>query len=417
MNTKFIFNRKSKLNQNGTALIQLQINGTRIHRPIKSTGIYIEPEYWDEKRNKVKKKHSNSDFFNNQLNIFQNKWTDFLLSESFKPGGINWEKIKNIKDIDNIGLEKSNGICFIDFYENVVVKECNKSFTVGTKASYKQTLNKLNLYNDNKSFPINSINYDFCTKFMNFLFDECELNPTTREKHFKNIKKALNEAIKRSLYDDTINPFKKGFKFKGGKVEPRTLTMSEVKQIEDLDVSYCPTLQKTKDMFLFSCYTSIRYCDLVKLSFENFIEENNEVTIKYIQQKTKVPVSFKLSSLFKTENGDSKPVEIYKRYAELNKKGENAPIGIVTFFGWTNQTYNKNLKEIGRKVNVREVLTAHVGRYTAITNLINSIGLPVVRVQAIAGHKNYNTTLGYHKQTENDLNNSLDKADWIDPTQ
>jgi len=417
MNTKFIFNRKSKLNQNGTALIQLQINGTRIHRPIKSTGIYIEPEYWDEKRTKIKKKHPNSDFFNNQLSIFQNKWNDFLLSETFKPGGINWEKIKNIKDIDKIGLEQSKGICFINFFENVVMKECNKAFTVGTKASYNQTLNKLNLYTNSKPFPINSINYDFCTKFMNFLLDECELNTTTREKHFKNIKKALNEAIKRNLYDILVNPFDKGFKFKAGKTEPKALTTSEVKQIEDLDVTYSDTLQKTKDMFLFSCYTSIRYCDLVKLSFENFIEENNEVRIKYIQQKTDVPVSFKLSSLFKTENGDSKPVEIYKRYAELNKKGKHAPTGIVTFFGWTNQTYNKNLKEIGRKINVSEVLTAHVGRYTAITNLLNSTALKVEQVQTIAGHKNYATTLGYYKQTENDLNNALEKVDWIDPTQ
>jgi len=416
MDTKFIFNRKSKLNQNGTALIQLQINGTRIHRPLKSTGIYIEPEYWDEKRNKVKKKHPNSDFFNNQLKVFQNKWTDHILSESFKPGGIDWEKIKSIKNIDKIGLEKSQGICFIIFFEDTVMKECNKTYAIGTKASYNQTLNKLNLYTDNQPFQINSLNYDFCTKFMNFLLDECELNATTREKHFKNIKKALNEAIKRNLYDILTNPFDKGFKFKAGKTEPKALTMSEVKQIEDLDVSYSPTLQKTKDMFLFSCYTSIRYCDLVKLSFENFIEENNEVRLKYVQQKTNVPVSFRLSSLFKTENGDSKPVEIYRRYAELNKKGKKAKPGFVTFFGWTNQTYNKNLKDIGRKVNVSEVLTAHVGRYTAITNLLNTTTLKVEQVQVIAGHKSYATTLGYFKPREHDLNNALEKTDWTDPT-
>ncbi|MGV6862597.1 MAG: Arm DNA-binding domain-containing protein, partial [Putridiphycobacter sp.] len=73
MNTKFIYNRKSKLNTNGMALIQLQIIGDRLNRPLKSTRIYIEPQFWDEKRQIVKKKHPEADFLNKQLKIFQKK--------------------------------------------------------------------------------------------------------------------------------------------------------------------------------------------------------------------------------------------------------------------------------------------------------------------------------------------------------
>lgn len=408
MNTKFIYNRKSKLNTNGMALIQLQIIGDRLNRPLKSTRIYIEPQFWDEKRQIVKKKHPEADFLNKQLKIFQKKWIDFLLPESLKPGGIDWDKIKTIRDIDNLTLDQ--GIDFINYFENTVIKIFNNGKEKGTLKSYNQTLRKLKLFSKKDALPISKINYEFCQNFQSFMIN-ASLNSQTREKHFKNIKAGLNHAIKQGLVDRSLYPFDK-FKFKAEKTESKALSYKEIKEIERLDVSYNGSLEKAKDMFLFSCYTSIRFCDLVSLSFDNFINENGNIKIKYIQEKTNTPVSYCLSNLFKDEFGVSKPVKIYQKYAERLSKGIHSPKGTVKFFGWTNQTYNKYLKEIGRLVNVSQKLTAHVGRYSAITILINTFDLPVQTVQKIAGHINYQTTLGYYKQEEKDIDNSTNNVTW-----
>ncbi|WP_027420923.1 Arm DNA-binding domain-containing protein [Crocinitomix catalasitica] len=113
MNAKYIYNRKNKLNSEGQALIQLEIYGDRKNRPLKSTGIYIAPDFWDDNRQIVKKKHPDSDTLNKKLNIFKTSWTSYLLKMEFQNNFIDWEHVKKINNVSE--TEQS---CFIDFFEN-----------------------------------------------------------------------------------------------------------------------------------------------------------------------------------------------------------------------------------------------------------------------------------------------------------
>ena len=53
----FIFNRKGRLNEDKTALIQLKAYKNGKSRYF-STGIWIEPTYWDKSNRKVKNNHT-----------------------------------------------------------------------------------------------------------------------------------------------------------------------------------------------------------------------------------------------------------------------------------------------------------------------------------------------------------------------
>jgi len=50
--TKILFNRKKKLNAQNEAAIKVEVYISRNNRTVKSTGVYIEPKYWDKIKNK-----------------------------------------------------------------------------------------------------------------------------------------------------------------------------------------------------------------------------------------------------------------------------------------------------------------------------------------------------------------------------
>lgn len=64
METNIVFNRKNELDKEGKGLIEIQIYLSRTKRPCRSTGVRVEPKFWDSKKCSLKKSHPNSDFLN-----------------------------------------------------------------------------------------------------------------------------------------------------------------------------------------------------------------------------------------------------------------------------------------------------------------------------------------------------------------
>ena len=65
MNIKIVYNRKKVLNKNGEALIQIEVYFNAKRKYI-STDIYVKPEHFDTKQNKVKK-HNLAVLYNNKI--------------------------------------------------------------------------------------------------------------------------------------------------------------------------------------------------------------------------------------------------------------------------------------------------------------------------------------------------------------
>lgn len=62
---RFVYNRRGRLNDNGTALLQIE---AYLHRRKKyfSTHVYLKPEQWNEKKQRIKK-HPNADDLNEYI--------------------------------------------------------------------------------------------------------------------------------------------------------------------------------------------------------------------------------------------------------------------------------------------------------------------------------------------------------------
>lgn len=202
-------------------------------------------------------------------------------------------------------------------------------------------------------------------------------------KYFRHIRKFVNLAINKDLFDLNKYPFRK-FKAKTESTKREYLTPEEVERLEDLTLPEDKKhLKKVVDMFLFSCYTGLRFSDLTALTPESIVTEDGKQWIVIKMQKTKEMVRIPLYLLF-----DGKGIDIVKQHTTDARK--------LIFDDFTNQYVNRCLKEIAVEAKINKPITFHTARHTQATYLLYK-GASITTVQKLLGHKKLQTTQIYSK--------------------
>ena len=89
------------------------------------------------------------------------------------------------------------------------------------------------------------------------------------------------------------------------------LTPEELGRLENIAPKLQRTLRRTLDMFLFSCYTGLRFSDIVNIRPDNFHLIDDKLWLVYSSVKTDVNVRLPLFLLF-----DGKALVVYERYCK-----------------------------------------------------------------------------------------------------
>ena len=175
------------------------------------------------------------------------------------------------------------------------------------------------------------------------------------------------------------------------------LTPSEFKQFREFEIpkenSY---LEKVRDVFLFQCFTGLRYSDVENL-------KRSDVKDKFIEITT---VKTNDSLTIELNEHSKKILDKYKDYQD--KKERALPV-------ITNQRMNDYLKELAQLAGIDEpiretyhigskrfdevipkyaLLSTHAGRRTFICNAL-SLGIPPQVVMKWTGHSDYKTMKPY----------------------
>ena len=148
------------------------------------------------------------------------------------------------------------------------------------------------------------------------------------------------------------------------------LTPEELEQLESLNLRGRRTLQRTLDMFLFSCYTGLRFSDIVSITRENFLIIDDKVWLIYSSIKTDVNVRLPLFLLF-----DGKSLPIYERY-------KNNPWTLFDMPASSNSNVNKQLRRICKMANIDKKVSFHTARHTNATLLLYN-GANITTVQKL----------------------------------
>ena len=363
---KLVFNRNKRLNADGKALVQVEAYLNR-QKAYFSTKVYLKPNQWDQERRRVVK-HPNKDELNCYMADFVSELERKELNMSRKGYPISLKLLKNRENSDNDS--------FLIFMRNEIAKSNLKRSTL---RNHYSTLILLEQFKPNLLFE--EITYDFLCDFDLYL-SRLGYHRNTISKHMKHLKRYLNLAINKELFSLDKYPFRK-YRLKYVETQKGHLTPEELERLELIAPVLRKTSRKVIDMFLFCCYTGLRFSDAVMVKSDDFQLIDEDLWLIYTAIKTDVNIRLPLPLLF-----DGKAIAIYEHYrnAELD-----------TLFGISilaNSYVNCLLKRIARLAGIEKRLSFHMARHTNATLLLYN-GAHITTVQKLLGHKSVKTTEVY----------------------
>lgn len=388
-----VYNRKNQLNTKGEALVQVRMYYENTNKYL-STGIYLEPKHWDDKRLRVKPSHKKCIDLNITIHRKVEEietWFIERRADGFEP---------TILDIYNYAKhgDRSSSL-FLDWMKKEIPIHAVGKYTK-SESQYNSTYFKLRQFNAEVRFR--DFNFKYLSKLSYWLAntytksDGQYLHPTSIHKVFKHLKLFITIATKQGVCDPKHNPFMAGFKIsefvKKVESKPKFLTLDELNRIEIFsDTLEEGAMKKVTECFLFQCYTGFRHTDLASVKKSDIIISPDKTYINKTQNKTQNAVSIPISILF---NGVGMP--ILNKYLSKCINDDS-----LVFPNINQQYYNRELKLVQKACQIKMSLTSHVGRHTFGT-LLTSIGVPAADISSLMGHKNIMTTMIYAKIITND---------------
>ena len=175
--------------------------------------------------------------------------------------------------------------------------------------------------------------------------------------------------------------------------------MEELAAIEAADYTYNPRLQRVQRLFLFSCYTGLRYNELKNLKTSNLINTSSgyEITLHEVR-KYPTPVYLPLGQLF-----GGKPDRLLRNYFIA---GGELRLGIVN-----NVKLNVDLKQIAYDCGIVKPLSWHIARHTFAT-MLGAVTGDVFLVKNLLGHRDVKTSMVYVRSTPEIIRRRLSNVNW-----
>lgn len=270
----------------------------------------------------------------------------------------------------------------------------------GTLKNYYTTERYINRYLKNKlktnDIYLKQLSYKFIIGFEQFLRNGKSINhsrPLRNNgvmKHLERLKKMMNLALRLEWIEK--DPFVR-FSLKFSKHQRAFLSQSELEALECGQLSK-EVHRKTRDIFVFACYTGLSYID-VKLLSDNHIVRGIDGAYWIFTKREKNDEAVKIPLL-------DKALEILKKY---DKGIEDKQERLLPVF--SNQKINEYLKEIADTLNIKKQLTFHAARHTFATTVTLSNGVPIETVSKLLGHTKLSTTQIYARVIEQKVSSDM----------
>ena len=353
-----------------------------------SLGYSVQPEYWDDKNQKVKRSYkgvSSISKLNNQLLKEKTRAVD-IINDLDGKDGLNFLSIIQIK---NRIVKKITFNSFLE-YGNSLVDEMKKAQRFGNANSYYAVIKILKKFNHEKDLKFNEVNYDFLKKFERFHFSRGN-SINGLAVYMKTIRAIYNKAIKSDIITKDTYPFT-NYKIKTTPTEKRAIDITSIKAIMMLKLEETDNLFHYRNYFLASYMLyGISFIDLAFLKFDNIVDNR----VKFQRKKTDKPYNIKITSQL------SEILAHYIKGKDINEfifsiiKRDTFELQYKDVL-WARKRYNKGLKEIAKICNIEQRLTSYVSRHSFATQAMFQ-NVPLQAISAMLGHNRLTTTQIYLK--------------------
>ncbi len=283
------------------------------------------------------------------------------------------------------------------------------SWTDGTVAVFTSLRGNLDEFRS--SLLLGEVDNQLMLSFLDFLVAH-GYNNTTIAKKLSLLKWFLRWCAGKGYYKgkahQTFSP-----RLKGGNYEDKEvvfLTEDELKRLEDYPFEPGSSYDRVRDLFVFSCYSGLRFSDVTALTHNDL----HDGALHVVTKKTGTAVVIHINS--HTER-------IIAKYAD-NDDGRLLPMMV-------SQVVNRKLKEIGRIVGINtpvklvrhngsrtavdyspkhEVLSFHVARRTFVTMAVRK-GIPSQVIMSWTGHRSERMLRPYLAVVDSVKEESMKKFD------
>lgn len=341
----------------------------------------IDPKLWNIKEGKLTGKSAESSEINALLEKTKAGIHKIYRDVQERENSVSAEKVKNIF----LGIDSKQYMLLKAFDEHVEEKFnlIGKRIVKSTYYRYYYLRIRLSEFLTEKyhlsDIPLREINYQFIRDFEMYLLTVRGNKQSTIAQYLINLKKIVELAYKNEWI--FRNPFI-NYKIEDEKSERGYLTQREVEVLMNWKLD--KKLERTRDVFIFCCFTGLSYIDVFKLTKEKInLSIDGQQWIMGKREKTDMDYFIPMMEIPK------KILEKYKN--ETFKDGKLLPVKVSL-------TVNRLLKEISEICGINKHLTFHLSRHTFAT-LTMSKGVSLESVSKMLGHKNIQTTQIYAKMT------------------
>ena len=285
-------------------------------------------------------------------------------------------------------------VSLFSFWHNVIaqLKQLGK---VRTAETYTATLKSFIKFQSNQDVPLDGITSDMMLLYEAHLKAR-GVRMNTISFYMRIFRAVYNRAVEKGLTTQQ-NPFRHVYTGVDKTVK-RAIPIKDIKALKDIDLSMHPTLDFTRDMFMFSFYT--RGMSFVDMAYLRKSDIKNGV-LTYRRRKTGQELTVKWEKCM---------ADIVAKYPE-NKTGFLLPI--IKEQGNERKQYdnalhlvNYHLKDLSERLKLQRPLTMYVARHSW-ASAAKAKNIPLSVISEGMGHDSEATTQIYLASLETSV---VDKA-------
>ncbi len=382
---------------------------------VYSTGELIHPDDWDFENKHPKNLNGRTTkaeklrIVKRQLDRYSNFFSDVVGNYKLSNREL---IISNIKDEFDIEFKRTKAISnkffsvydlFLEMKKSDYTDEANSETTIKRYEYNKKLLEDYQLF-VGKKLHFNQINNAFYNSFVSYCVNE--------KRHSANTLRRNVGLLKTFLYwtNENGHTYKVDFqKFKAPKAQQTdevALTLDQVQEVFQFDLTNNPRLEKVRDLFVFGCATGMRISNYSKIEKKDiqdgFIKVRDQ---KNIDKSLEIPLNdFSLYLLKKYD---------YKLPKISNQKFNDYIKEVFELMGY-HQKIKKTIK-IGKELveqitPMYERISSHTARRSFITIMKNK-KIPDKVIMGYTGHRSLEVFNKYYKPNNDDKKNFM-KTVW-----